>query len=122
MDKKCTCESYLWPDCRYDNQHCPTHYRECDCPANYPSQGLWCRFVHCPRKERHATRWRLLVPDGLTEGVVKGLVEAAGGTLQDRPPARSYDNKTIYYFEGSWTVAQTLLSLGVDFEAFPDRP
>lgn len=122
MDKKCTCESYPWPDCRYDNQHYPTHYRECGCPAHYPSEALWCRFVHCPRKERHVTRWRLLVPDGLTEGMVKGLVEAAGGTLQYRPPARSYDNKTIFYLEGSWTVAQTLLSLGKDFETFPDRP
>src|SRR5262249_33767887 len=58
----CTCEVYPWPDCRYDNQHCPIHYPECDCPDHYPSDKLWCRFLHCPRKEKHATSWKLFVP------------------------------------------------------------
>jgi hypothetical protein len=122
MHNVCTCEVYAWPDCRYDNQHCPKHYQECSCPATYPAEWSWCQFVHCPRKERHVTRWRLHVPDGVSEDLVKALVAEAGGKLQDRPSARAYDNKTMFFFEGSRTVAQVILSLDRGFEAFPDNP
>ena len=119
MELKCTCEVYAWPDCRYDNQHCPKHYDECGCPETSPSDGRWCRFVRCPRKEKHATEWRLFVPEYVSEHAVRILVEKAGGTFQDKLTYCTDSKKTAYFFEGSRAVAKALLSIDKNFEACP---
>jgi hypothetical protein len=119
MKSHCTCEVWAWPDCRSDNQHCSQHYLNCSCPETAPSKTHWCHFVHCPRKEKHVTQWRLFVPTEVSEAVVRGLVKDAGGTFQGHVGYRTSPNTTGYSVEGSRTVIHAILSLDDTFEAYP---
>ena len=118
-DPSCTCERYGWPDLRHENQHCPVHYHECGCPESDPTDKSWCRYMHCPRKEKRATSWKLFVPYVVPEDEVRRLVEDAGGTFHGRQTYRTGINKAVYHFDGAWAVAGALVALDKDYEAYP---
>ncbi len=118
---KCTCEQYGWPDLRRDNSRCPIHSHDCGCDADHVSKDLWCPFVHCPRKEKLVTTWKVFVPYEIPEVTVKILIEEMGGVYLGSQTYRTDIDKACFHFDGSWEITQILLSQDERFEVYSRR-